>query len=41
MPIIVAAESKERTVFAPLVGWNPSGGMDVCVCLFHVVLLSV
>jgi hypothetical protein len=35
-PIAVAARSKARTVFArsntAIVGWNPTGGMDVCVC---------
>jgi hypothetical protein len=39
-PIILAARSKERIVFARsntgIVGSNPSWGMDVCVPLFCV-----
>jgi hypothetical protein len=42
----VAGRSKVLTVFAryntEIVGWNPIGGMDVCVCLFFVcVVLNV
>jgi hypothetical protein len=36
VPIAVAARPKARTVFArsntEIVGSNPTGGMDVCVC---------
>jgi hypothetical protein len=40
MPIAVAARSKAQTVFArsntKIVDWNPTGGMDVCVCVYSV-----
>jgi hypothetical protein len=43
-PIAVAARSKARTVFArsntEIVGSNPPGGMDVCVRLFRVYIVS-
>jgi hypothetical protein len=39
MPIAAAARSNARTVFArsntAIVGSNPTGGMDVCVCSVH------
>jgi hypothetical protein len=42
--ITVAARSKAWTVFARsdagIVGSNPSNGMDVCVCVYSVFVLS-
>jgi hypothetical protein len=42
--IAVAARSKARTVFArsntEIVGSNPTGGMDVCVCSVCVYSVS-
>jgi hypothetical protein len=44
MLITVAARSKEWTVFvrskAGIVGSNPTQGMDVCVCVYSVFVLS-
>jgi hypothetical protein len=44
MPIIVAARSKAWTVFARsnagIVGSNPAQGIDVCVCVYSVFVLS-
>jgi hypothetical protein len=44
MPITVAVRSKAWTVFArsnaEIMGSNPTQGMDVCVCLFWVCMLS-
>jgi hypothetical protein len=43
-PIVVAARSKARTVFArsntEIVGSNPTRGMDVCVCSVCVYSVS-
>jgi hypothetical protein len=45
LPIIVVARPKAWTAFARLnagiVGSNPTQGMNVCVCLFSVVLFCV
>jgi hypothetical protein len=42
-PITVVARSKAWTVFArsnsEIVGSNPTGGMDVCMCLFYVCVV--
>jgi hypothetical protein len=44
MPITVVALSKAWTVFAQsnagIVGSNPTQGMDVCVCVYSVFVLS-
>jgi hypothetical protein len=44
MPIRVAARSKAWTLFARsdagIVGLNPTRGMDVCVCVYSVFVLS-
>jgi hypothetical protein len=44
MPITVTARSKAWTVFARskagVVGSNPTQGMDVCVCVYSVFVLS-
>jgi hypothetical protein len=44
VPITVAARSKAWTVFARsntgIVGSNHTQGMDVCVCVYSVFLLS-
>jgi hypothetical protein len=44
VPIAVAERSKTRTVFArsntEIVGSNPTGGMDVCVCSVCVYCVS-
>jgi hypothetical protein len=43
-PIMVDARSKARTVFAcsddGIVGSNSTQGMDVCVCVYSVFVLS-
>jgi hypothetical protein len=45
LPIGVAARSKARTVFAryytEIVGSNPTGGMDICVCSVCVYSVSI
>jgi hypothetical protein len=44
MPITVAARSKAWTVFSSsnieIVGSNSSQGMDACVCVYSVFVLS-
>jgi hypothetical protein len=43
-PITMAARSKTRTVLAPsntgIVGSNSTQGMDVCVCVYSMFVLS-
>jgi hypothetical protein len=43
LPITVAARSKAWTVFARsnpgIIGSNPTGGMDVCVCVYSVCVV--
>jgi hypothetical protein len=44
VPITVAARCKAWTVFARpstgIVGSNPTQGMDVCICVYSVFVLS-
>jgi hypothetical protein len=44
MPLTVAARSKARIVFARsnagIVDSNPTQGMDVCVCVYSMFVLS-